>query len=67
MRKLGGNESLMIEFTCNTKGFLRVIMDERRLLEILLVLKFKKRQNEFLHVTTVKISAVLILFHLCAS
>ena len=57
----------MIEFTCNTKGFLRVIMDERRLLEILLVLKFKKRQNEFLHVTIVTISAVLILFHLCAS
>ena len=57
----------MIEFTCNTKVFLRVIMDERRLLEILLVLKFKKRQNEFLHVTIVTISAVLILFHLCAS
>ena len=42
-------------------------MDERRLLEILLVLKFKKRENEFLHVTIVTISAVLILFHLCAS
>ena len=57
----------MIEFTCNTKDFLRVIKDERRLLEILLVLKFIKRQNEVLHVTTiVMISALLILFHLFA-
>ena len=56
----------MIEFTCNTKDFLRVIEDEIRLLEILLVLKFIKRQNEVLHVTIVTISALLILFHLCA-
>ena len=53
----------MFEFTCNTKDFLRVIMDERRLLEILLVLKIKKRQNE---VTIVTISEPLIFFHLYA-
>ena len=47
----------MFEFTCNTKDFLRVIKDERRLLEILLVLKLKKRQNE---VTSVTISELLI-------
>ena len=53
----------MFEFTCNTKDFLRVIKDERRLLEILLVLKLKKRQNE---VTIVTISELLNFFHLYA-
>ena len=54
----------MFEFTCNTKVFLRVINDEKKLLENLLVLKLKKKQlNEVLHV---KICALLILFPLWA-